>query len=176
MSITRWLETFRRASKPSNRNVDTDTVRKIVNALDMLEPERARYVAAFAYVLGRVARADMNVSESETRKMEELVAGLSGLPEELAILAVQIAKSQAALFGGTENFLVTEEFNKLATGGQKLSLLNCLFAVAAVDESISTVEEREIRLITSELQLTHADFINARMAYLQYLSLLKDAG
>ena len=138
MSITRWLETFRRASKPSNRNVDTDTVRKIVNALDMLEPERARYVAAFAYVLGRVARADMNVSESETRKMEELVAGLSGLPEELAILAVQIAKSQAALFGGTENFLVTEEFNKLATGGQKLSLLNCLFAVAAVDESIST--------------------------------------
>jgi uncharacterized tellurite resistance protein B-like protein len=177
MSITRWLETFRQhASKPGNSNKDTDTVRKIVNALDTLEPERARYVAAFAYVLSRVARADLNISESETRKMEQLVTGLSGLPEELAILVVQIAKSQATLFGGTENFLVTEEFNKLSTGEQKLSLLNCLFAVAAADESISSVEEREIRLITSELQLTHADFINARLAYLQYLSLLKDSG
>ena len=47
--------------------------------------------------------------------MEQLVVGLSGLPEEQAILVVQIAKSQATLFGGTENFLVTGEFNKMAT-------------------------------------------------------------
>jgi len=89
---------------------------------------------------------------------------------------VQIAKSQATLFGGTENFLVTEEFNKLATYEEKLSLLNCLFAVAAADESISGVEDREIRLIASELQLTHSDFINARLAYRQYLEVLKDNG
>ena len=117
----------------------------------------------------------MNISDAETRKMEQLVVGLSGLSEEQAILAVQIAKTQAILFGGTENFLVTDEFNQIATQEQKLSLLNCLFAVAAADESISSVEEREIRLIVNELQLTHSDFINARLAYRQYLSLLNDA-
>jgi uncharacterized tellurite resistance protein B-like protein len=175
VSISKWLDVFRQEAHGTSSK-ETDTVRKIVGALDALEPERAKFIATFAYVLSRVARADMNISTAETRRMEQLVTGLSGLPEEQAILVVQIAKSQATLFGGTENFLVTEEFNKLATHDQKLSLLNCLFAVAAADECISGVEEREIRLIVNELQLTHADFINARLAYRQYLSLLKDTG
>ncbi len=175
MSIQAWLERLRRHDE-THAGSETDTVRKIVGALDAMEPQRAKYIAAFAYVLSRVARADMNVSDAETRKMEQLIVGLSGLPEEQAILVVQIAKSQATLFGGTENFLVTGEFNKMATQEEKLSLLNCLFAVAAADDSISGVEEREIRLIADELQLTHNDFINARLAYRQYLSLLKDGG
>jgi uncharacterized tellurite resistance protein B-like protein len=173
MSIMAFLEKLRQPSV-SHSESETETVRKIVRALDALEPERAKYIAAFAYVLSRVARADMNISEAETRKMEQLVVGLSGLSEEQAILAVQIAKTQATLFGGTENFLVTDEFNQLATRQEKLSLLNCLFAVAAADDSISSVEEREIRLIANELQLSHSDFIDARLAYRQYLNLLKD--
>lgn len=174
MSISAWLDKFRQQD-PHPHISDTETVRKIVSKLDAMEPERARYVAAFAYVLSRVARADMNVSEAETRKMEQLVIGLSGLQEEQAILVVQIAKSQATLFGGTENFLVTDEFNKMATQEQKLSLLNCLFAVAAADDTISGVEEREIRLIANELLLTHTDFVDARMAYQRYRSVLKDS-
>lgn len=174
MSISALLDRFRQHTAPDTSQ--TDTVRKIVKALDELEPARAKYIAAFAYILSRVARADMNISDVETTKMEQLVVGLSGLSEGQAILAVQIAKTQAILFGGTENFLVTDEFNQIATQEQKLSLLNCLFAVAAADESISSVEEREIRLIVNELQLTHSDFINARLAYRQYLSLLNNAG
>jgi len=173
MSIQAWLEKFRRQAETRPEN-ETDTIRKIVGALDAMEPKRAKYIAAFAYVLSRVARADMNVSEVETRKMEKLIAGLSGLRDEEAILVVQIAKTQATLFGGTENFLVTGEFGDMATHQEKLSLLNCLFSVAAADESISGVEEREIRLIVDELQLTHADYINARLAYREYLSLLKE--
>jgi hypothetical protein len=41
---------------------ETETVRKIVRQLDNLEPERARFIAAFAYILSRVARADINIS------------------------------------------------------------------------------------------------------------------
>jgi len=40
---------------------DTDTVRRIVAELDKLEPGRARYLAAFAYVLSRVAGADLQI-------------------------------------------------------------------------------------------------------------------
>lgn len=172
MSIAALLDRFRGHAQAHTG--ETETVRKIVAELEALEPQRAKHIAAFAYVLSRVARADMNISEAETRKMEQLVCGLSGLPEEQAILVVQIAKTQATLFGGTENFLVTVEFSQLASYEEKLSLLNCLFAVAAADESISGVEDREIRLIASELQLTHSDFINARLAYRQYLDVLKE--
>ena len=72
----------------------TATVRKIVAELETMEPAKARYVAAFAYILGRVAHADLDISEVETRKMEEVIRRLGHLPEEQAILVVQIAKSQ----------------------------------------------------------------------------------
>ncbi|HTM86607.1 MAG TPA: TerB family tellurite resistance protein [Terriglobales bacterium] len=161
------------AETPTHR--DTDTVRKIVHALEQMEPQQARYTAAYAYILARVANADMNISEAETQEMEALVSRLSGLPEEQAILVVQIAKTQTVLFGGTENFLVTEEFNRMATEEQKLSLLNCLFAVAAADKSISGVEDREIRLIADELQLRHDQYIDVRLQYRNYLSVLNGA-
>lgn len=176
MSISGFLQRLRQGAEThagSETGSETATVRKIVAALDALEPQRAKYIAAFAYILSRVARADMNISDAETRKMEQLVIALSGLSEQQAILVVQIAKTQATLFGGTENFLVTDEFRELSTHEERLGILNCLFAVAAADDSVSGVEEREIRLIANELQLTHSDFIDARLAYRQYLDLLK---
>ncbi len=155
-------------------SADTKTVRKIVDALDRLEPDRARFIAAFAYNLSRVAHADMNVSREETQAMESIVRELGGLPPEQAILVVQMAKTQSLLFGGTENFLVTREFNKIATRDQKLQLLECLFAVSAADQSISTVESNEVRKISRELQLEHGEFIAARSAFREHLTVLKD--
>ena len=154
-------------------SAETETVRKIVDSLDRLDPERARYIAAFAYNLSRVAHADMKISPQEIAAMEKIVQDLGGLPEEQAILVVQMAKTQSLLFGGTENYLVTREFNKIANHDQKLGLLECLFAVSAADESISTVEDNEVRKISRELKLEHADFIEARSAFREYLAVLK---
>jgi uncharacterized tellurite resistance protein B-like protein len=151
---------------------ETETVRKIVAALDRMEPGRARFVAAFAYILCRVARADLHISPSETSAMERVVVERGGLPEEQAILVVQMAKSQSTLFGGTENFLVTREFNRIATHQQKLALLDCLFAIAS-DEMISTVEDNEISRVCSELHLSHDEFISVRMAYREHRKVLK---
>ena len=86
---------------------DTETVRKVVEALDHLEPERARFIAAFGYILGRVANADMKISPEETHAMERIIVERGGLPEEQALIVVQTAKTRTQLFGGTENFLVT---------------------------------------------------------------------
>ena len=151
---------------------ETETVRRITDALDRMDPEKARYIAGFAYVLSRVARADLKVSETETRAMERIVAGHAGLPEEQAILVVQIAKTQNQLFGGTENFLVTREFNNFATHEQKLALVDCLFAVAAAEGKISAAEDNEIRQISDELRLEHRDFIAVRYQYRTHLAFL----
>ena len=175
MSIWKFLgldkaEPERREETPS---AETETVRKIVEQLDRMEPERARHIAAFAYNLSRVAHADRHISAEETRAMERIVMEMGGLPEEQALLVVQMAKTQSRLFGGTENFLVTREFNKLATREQKLRLLECLFAVSASDQSISTAEDNEIRQISKELLLSHKDFIQARLAFREHLAVLK---
>ena len=140
-------------------------VRRIVDELEALKPERARFIAAFAYILSRVANADREISDDETAAMERIVCELGHLPEEQAILVVQIAKSQNRLFGGTENFIVTREFKELASREQKEELLDCLFAVSAADDSISSVEEAQIRQIASELGFNHREYVEVRLGY-----------
>lgn len=152
---------------------ETATVRRIVDALDRLDPEVARYVARFAFLLGRVAHADLAVSADETQAMERIVTERGRLPEAQAVIVVQIAKSQNALFGGTESYLVTREFASTASREQKLALLDCCFAVSAADRDVSGTEDVEIRKIASELGLEHADFVAARSANRDYLALLK---
>ncbi len=173
MSVAKLLNLLRTHSEQPS--TETDTVRKIVRELDQLEPEHARYIAAFAYILSRVARADLRISEQETSAIERILVEIGGLPERQAILVVQVAKTQSTLFGGTEDFLVTEEFNRMATDEQKLTLLRCLFAVAAADNTISAAEDHEIREISRELLLTHMDYIQVRLEFRQYLGVLQDA-
>jgi uncharacterized tellurite resistance protein B-like protein len=130
-----------------------------------LDLAQARYLATFAYVLSRVANADLEISDIESEKMVQLIQHAGHLPEDQAILVVTIAKSENRLFGGTEDFLVTREFREIATDGQRRELLDCLFAVAAADDTISTEEESHIRQIASELGFDHAEFVAARLPY-----------
>ena len=155
----------RKTQVPPASSADTETVRKIAAELDRLDPARARFIAAFAYILSRVARADLQISEEELREMERLVREKGDLPEEQAVMVVQMAKTQSILFGGVENFLVTREFDKIATREQKIALLHCLFCVSAADDSISSAEDTTIRTIADELHLDHADFIAVKSAY-----------
>ena len=134
-----------------------------MDALDRLEPERARFIAGFAYILGRVAHADRETTTDETRSMERLVAERSGLPADQAVVVVQIAKSQNRLFGATEDFLVAREFGEVATLEQKIGLVHCLFAVAATDAGVSTVEDNEIARIAAELRVPHDEVVRARV-------------
>ena len=144
-------------------------LRETLDALDHLEPDRARFLAAFAYLLGRVASADQHVSPEETRTMEALVREHGQLSQEQAMLVVQLAKTSNLLFGGTANFLVAREFSGLATYDQKLALMKCLFALAATDQSISTAEESEIHRIANELRIDHADLTALRVAHTRFL-------
>ena len=149
------------------------SVREIVDALDRIAPDRARHLAAFAYTLGRVAHADLDVSTAETRAMEGILRRLAQLSEAEAALIVRIAKSQHQLFGATESYVVTREFARAASQEEKVALLECLFAVSASDEEVSGVEEAEIRRIAAELDLGHADFIAARLKFRKDIPVLK---
>jgi uncharacterized tellurite resistance protein B-like protein len=163
------------SGKPArSAEAETEAVRTIVAALDRLEPDRARYLAAFAYILSRAARADLKVSARETEAMERALIHHGSLSTEQAILVIQIAKYQNLLFGATENFLVTREFNRIASREQKLELLDCLFAVAAEENLISIPEDEEIRRIARELGLEHHEFIEIRSRYRDRLSYLKE--
>jgi uncharacterized tellurite resistance protein B-like protein len=149
-------------------------LRDVVDALDQLEPDRARHLARFAYLLGRVAHADQHASTDETAAMESLVRDEGGLTRDQAMLAVRLAKTSNLLFGGTADFEVAREFAEHATYEQKLALARCLFAVAATEDSISLVEEAEIHRILNQLKIQHADLVALRVAHRSHLPGIAD--
>jgi uncharacterized tellurite resistance protein B-like protein len=154
---------------------DPPALRQMLDALDQLPPERARFLAGFAFLLGRVARADQRVTPEETRAMEELVGKQGQLPVDQAMLVVGLAKTSTQLFAGTADYLVAREFATTASYDDKLALLRCLFAVSAVDESISIAEESEIHRIANELKIDRADIVSARVAYRKFLPGLRSS-
>lgn len=161
---------------PEERAEDADAVRRIARELEALPPERARHLAAFAFLLGRVAHADLDISDDESVRMQAIVRELGGLPEAQAALVVEIAKSQNRLFGATEGFLVTRQLRESATPEDLRHLLDCLCAVAAADGAIRSAEESQIRQVTSELGLDHADYVAALRAWAEHRAVLRTSG
>ena len=75
---------------PPSTTADTDSVRLIAMKLDGMPPARARYLAAFAYLLGRAANATGHTSDAERAAMLKL-ADTAGLDAETAALIVDMA-------------------------------------------------------------------------------------
>jgi uncharacterized tellurite resistance protein B-like protein len=144
-------------------------LRDLLNALDHLDTVRAQYLARFAYLLGRVARADDSVSPEETRAMESLLVEHGDLSTDQAMLVVGLAKNSNLLFGGTADFIVAQEFSEAASYEQKLALARCLFAVAATDARISVHEEAELHRITNQLHIEAPDLMKLRLEHKQFL-------
>lgn len=132
---------------------DTETVRRIANQLDALPVDRARFLAAFAYILTRAAAADLDISHAETRAIEALVAEYGGLPEAQAVLVAQIARNQSLLYAGTEDYLVTRQFKELATAEDRIALLRCCYLVGAADDTITAEESNTLQQIAKELDI-----------------------
>jgi uncharacterized tellurite resistance protein B-like protein len=161
-------------STTSARSVaETDTVRRIVARLEALPPERARFLAGFAYVMSRAAHADLDISAAETEVMERYVAQLGGIDEAQAVLVVEMAKLQARQHGGTEDFVVTREFARIATEEEKLAVLRCCFVVGAADNSISADEAAVVNEIANELDVSREQLNQVRAEFVERLSAIQ---
>ena len=152
---------------------ETATVRRIVSQLAALPPERRRYVAGFAYVLGRVANADLNVSPEEMALMEKTIMEVADLPEAQAVLIVEIARNQAELYGATEDYLVTRELARTASVHEREKLLRCCFAIGAADQSITAPESAELNEIGRELGFTDAEIRVVRNEFRDQLAAIQ---
>lgn len=163
MSLLRFLGLGNPQEKRDAR--ESETVHRIASQLERLDREQAKYLATFAYVLARIANADLEIDEAETAEMQRAVMRIAGLSEAEAALVVQIAQSQARNLGGTQDYVVTRQFRQLSTREQRGELLQCLYAVAAADGTIRGEESAEIVRIAEELGFTRAEASSLRGQY-----------
>jgi uncharacterized tellurite resistance protein B-like protein len=175
MSIFDWLGVNPEANRPP-AEVESAAVREIVDRLGTLPPERARWVASFAMILARTARADFLISPDELAAMQQVLVDHGGLDPMQSALVAEMAAHRDELLGSSEAYLATREFRKVADAGDGVRLLHCLFAVSAADDSITLVEEEEVRQIASELGIEHAEFNRIRSQFREHRSVLNGRG
>lgn len=162
-------------------DLDVDETREagaldsIADALEHMDPSEARYIAAFAYLLSRVAHADHDVSPTEQASVQGVLEQHAGLAPDRAAIVATLATGQMIHVRGTQDFLVTQEFARIAMTSQKRALLDGLYAVCAADASIVTLEDNEVRRIASEIGMEHADVVEIRHRYRDRLAVLQRA-
>src|SRR5258706_14067715 len=74
---------------------ETATARRIVARLEALPPAEARFLACFAYVMSRAANADFDISDDETRLMEQFSVQYGGVDTAHALPSGALAKLHA---------------------------------------------------------------------------------
>ena len=159
-----------RPSAPDKSEQADEALHPIVATLDGLDPDRARFFAAFAYVLARVAGADLKMDKAETESMAGALSELTGISEDDAGLVVDIACSRMDDLEATHNYLVTREFGRLSNTQEKIQLLECLYTVAASDGVITGDESNEVVSIAEEIGLSRADAVALRSRFREKLA------
>jgi uncharacterized tellurite resistance protein B-like protein len=161
MSLAEWLG----LAPSSSRDPEAEIVHRISRQLDSMDPADARHLSLFAFLLARVASADLVIEPSEVAEMERLVTTHGGLGPSQAAMVVEIARATQKMLGPTHNFVAIREFRDAATAEQKLGLLHCLFAIAAADGVVTGDEEEEIRTISRGLLLEDRDYLAVRSGF-----------
>jgi uncharacterized tellurite resistance protein B-like protein/uncharacterized protein YciI len=141
---------------------DTESVRRIAARLGALPPDRARFVAAFAYLLARAASVDLSISDVEAAEMARQISDVGALDPETASLVVELAGQRVEHFGATDDYLVTREFKAISTRDQREHLLRCCLLVAAADSDIDARESWLVNRIAEELDIRRADLNKIR--------------
>jgi len=144
---------------------DDGPLGRIADELEAIPPDRARFFACFAYVLARVAGADLRIDDAEVAEMEQLLVDHTGVPADEARLAVRIAQSEVDRLGGTYNYLITQEFGRTSSASEKLQLIQCLYAVAAADDVITGDENEDILSIAAEIGVPRGDALAIRSRF-----------
>jgi len=139
-------------------------VRNILRELDRLDPARARYLAALAFVLSRVADADHVICEAEVRRIETILGEEGRLPSEQAMLVAEIAKHRLELADCWVQYRESRDLRPLLDEQRRQRLLRCLYAVAEADGRLAPEEVGEIRQIATELGFADSELSAAHPA------------
>lgn len=148
---------------------ETDSVKVLSARLDALPPARARYLAAFAYLLGRAANATGAMSDAERTAMLGM-ADTAGLDPETGSMIVDMAATLSGEFGATEDFLVTREFKAISTMEERERLLRACFIVMAADDEIDATESWLANRMAEELDVERPDLNAIREEFHEQLS------
>lgn len=129
-------------------------------ALDISDAE-LRKLGLAGGLMARIAKVDRIVSDEEKQAMIQKIEEHWQLGHESAVFVADVAVS--SLDVTYDYYRMTREFATSTTVEERRRFLVVLFLIASADGSVSFEETEEIRLVSHGINLTHQDFINAKL-------------
>jgi uncharacterized tellurite resistance protein B-like protein len=127
---------------------------------DRITPETRR-LCLLGGLMGIVAQAD---GEIDPRELDEIRMQLRMRgnfdPESLEILMTIIEEESVR---GLDRAALISEYAANASFGERVELLDLLFAVAAADQALTFAELEEMRGISAALGLSHRQYIDSKL-------------
>ncbi len=170
MSLLRFLGL---GEQPAGRDVEPQSLIELGIELESLPPEEARFIAAFAYLLARVAGADLRTDEVERIEITRRLEGFAGIDAAQAEILAKSAVHMAEIHSASDDHLVARAFRDMTQPPEQIRLLRCLYAVAAADEIISTREDNDIFEVARAIGVARTDVVALRSEFKQYLGTMK---
>lgn len=142
-----------RTTTPIGHRATANSVRRAVRDLHAIDADTAEYLNALAFVLMRVAEADLRVCDDETRCMEEILVEHAGISPDQAILVVEIARHRCRIADCGVTYGISRELRDSIGPERKHRMLTFLDAVADADGKLLPEEKSAIGQISAELGL-----------------------
>ena len=169
-----WQKFFP-APKPSpNPSQDLSSIhQRLEQQLPQLSSEDHVCLACLAGLLARVAFVDLKITDQELDSMVEALKHHTPYPHEVALKVAHIAQEEIKELVDHEHHLYVRPLNTIYNAQQKAHVLQLLFQVAAADGRVENLESEEIRRIAKELQLSHQQFVQAKLTVREQIAALR---
>ncbi|MCP4602163.1 MAG: TerB family tellurite resistance protein [Proteobacteria bacterium] len=132
-----------------------------------------KLITGFAGLLGKVAYADMAISDVEKDRIRSVLSNKLKLKQSHVNAIVELLGEHSVRLFSIEDFIYIRLLNSVCDKAEKMDLIRALFNVAAADESVSAEEDASIWTAAKGLRLSHRDFISVRAEFKEHLDILK---
>ncbi len=112
-------------------------------------------------LMTRIIKSDQAVTEAEIDTMVDVIQRYWETDRDTAVFIAHVALS--SLDQTYDYYRMTRQFGEMTSREERISFLNVLFQVAAADGQATVNEIEEIRLIARGINLSHQDFIAAKL-------------
>lgn len=126
-----------------------------------ISDEELRRMGLAGGLMTRIIKIDRETTDKERAAMIDVLQQYWDVDPKTAVFIANVANT--SLDQTYDYFRMTRQFGEVTSREERLKFLRVLFQIAAADGQATTPEIEEIRLIAMGLNLSHQDFIQAKL-------------
>ena len=132
-----------------------------------LENESVYFIFLFGALLASVAQVDDHFQEEERKALQKILKERFKFSAREQKLVFEVIEEQAK--HGFDFHEVVTEFNNHVSYKDRVSAVDCFWAIAVADGEISHAENEEVRRITKAMHIPHQIFKESKKKFLKQL-------